>query len=55
MYRLYGWWGSLAAYRVRVALNIKGVPYDEEPVDLAAGSQLEQQSFLSIRRAPCRS
>src|SRR5579862_1160030 len=41
MYRLYGWWRSLAAYRVRVALNIKRVPYDEETIDLAIGNQLK--------------
>lgn len=47
MYRLYGWWRSLAAYRVRVALNFKGVPYDEEMIDLAAGDQLKP-SFVAI-------
>ncbi len=34
---LYGYWRSLAAYRVRVALNLKGVEYQELAVDLAAG------------------
>lgn len=40
MYKLYGWWRSLAAYRVRVALNLKRLPYDEEMIDLMAGDQL---------------
>lgn len=47
MYKLYGWWRSLAAYRVRVALNIKRVPYDEEMIDLAAGDQLNP-AILSL-------
>jgi maleylacetoacetate isomerase len=47
MYRFYGWWRSLAAYRVRVALNIKRVPYEEEMIDLAAGDQLEP-AILSL-------
>ncbi|MCW3783097.1 maleylacetoacetate isomerase [Defluviimonas salinarum] len=35
--RLYSYWRSTAAYRVRIALNLKGVPYDSVPVDLVAG------------------
>lgn len=38
---LYGYWRSLAAYRVRVALNLKGVEYQEIAVDLAAGQQFD--------------
>jgi maleylacetoacetate isomerase len=40
MYKLYGSWLSLAAYRVRVALNFKQLPYDEEMIDIAVGDQL---------------
>lgn len=36
---LYGYWRSLAAYRVRVALNLKGIPYEEISVNLATGEQ----------------
>ena len=36
---LYGFWRSLAAYRVRVALNLKGVPFEEVSVNLASGEQ----------------
>src|SRR5207245_350709 len=30
---------SSAAYRVRIALNLKGVDYESRPVDLLAGEQ----------------
>ena len=35
----YGYWRSNAMYRLRVALNLKGVPYREIPVNLDAGEQ----------------
>ena len=36
---LYDFWRSSAAYRVRIALNLKGVAYTRAPVDIAAGEQ----------------
>ena len=35
--RLYSYWRSTAAYRVRVALELKGIPYEIVPVSLAPG------------------
>lgn len=32
--RLYGYWRSSAAYRVRIGLNLKGLAYDSVPVHL---------------------
>jgi maleylacetoacetate isomerase len=36
---LYDYWRSSAAYRVRIALNLKGVDYEQRSVNLAAGEQ----------------
>ncbi len=36
---LHSFWLSLATYRVRVALNVKGVAFEERPHDLARGEQ----------------
>ena len=36
---LYSYWRSTTSYRVRAALNLKGVAYDIVPVDLVAGDQ----------------
>ena len=36
---LYDYYRSSAAYRVRIALNLKGVDYESRPVDLREGEQ----------------
>lgn len=36
---LHGYWRSSAAYRVRIALNLKGVEYAQTPHDLLKGEQ----------------
>ena len=37
--KLHSAWRASAPYRVRIGLNLKGVPYDYAPVDLVAGQQ----------------
>lgn len=34
---LYGYWRSTAAYRVRIALNLKGLAFENRPVHLVRG------------------
>jgi maleylacetoacetate isomerase len=44
---LYGYWRSMASYRVRVALALKGVAVREIAIDLDAGEQLSP-AFLKL-------
>lgn len=46
---LYDYWRSSAAYRVRIALNLKGLQYRSVPVDLTKG---EQSSNAHLARNP---
>ena len=39
MLTLYSYWRSTTSYRVRVALNLKGLSYETVPMDLVAGDQ----------------
>lgn len=38
--KLYSYWRSTASYRVRLALALKGIDYEQEAVDLKGGVQL---------------
>ncbi|MGN6269811.1 MAG: maleylacetoacetate isomerase [Sphingomonas sp.] len=46
---LHDYWRSSASYRVRIALNLKGVDYETRPVNLLAG---EQRDTANIGRNP---
>lgn len=39
--KLYGYWRSSAAYRVRIALNLKGVSYEQVPIHLVKKEQFD--------------
>lgn len=46
--RLYSYWRSSAAYRVRIALNLKGLNYQTVPVSLLPGqSEHRQEAYRS--------
>ncbi|MFW2367589.1 MAG: maleylacetoacetate isomerase [Desulforhopalus sp.] len=47
MLQLYSYFRSSAAYRVRIALNHKGVDYQQHPVNLVMGEQ-NTPDYLSI-------
>ncbi|MEQ9321189.1 MAG: maleylacetoacetate isomerase [Polyangiaceae bacterium] len=40
--RLYDYWRSSSAWRVRIALHLKGLPFESTPVDLFAAEQMRQ-------------
>ena len=42
---LHDFWRSTAAYRVRIALNLKGIAYRSVPVDLSQGENLRDDYY----------
>ena len=45
---LYGYWRSSAAYRLRIALNLKGVAYEQVSINLKDGEQ-HGEDWLKIQ------
>jgi len=45
--RLYGYFRSSAAYRVRIALNLKGIGFESIPINLLKGEQ-GSENYLSV-------
>src|SRR6202047_2414961 len=39
--KVYGFWRSIASFRVRVALRLKGLPFEETPIDILSGEQFK--------------
>src|SRR5690606_34824825 len=49
MLKLYSYWRSSAAYRVRIALNLKGLAYQQVPVHLLRdGGQQHAASYRTL-------
>jgi maleylacetoacetate isomerase len=47
--RLYGYWRSTAAWRVRIALNLKGLAWESAPVHLLRdGGEQRAPAFLAL-------
>ncbi|MCP1727516.1 maleylacetoacetate isomerase [Natronospira proteinivora] len=47
--KLYTYWRSTAAYRVRIALHLKGIPYEQAPVHLVKdGGEQHQDSYRGL-------
>jgi maleylacetoacetate isomerase len=47
--KLYSYFRSSAAYRTRIALNLKGLPYETAPVHLTrAGGEQHSQEFAAV-------
>ena len=47
MIKIYGFWRSAATFRVRMALNLKNIPFTEEMIDLDAGTQ-HTPAYLAV-------
>src|ERR1700755_699345 len=39
--QVYGFWRSIASFRVRAALRLKELPFEETPIDILCGEQFE--------------
>lgn len=44
---LHGYWRSGTSYRTRIALNLKGLEYQQAPLDLRTGAQ-KSEAYLSL-------
>ena len=45
--QVYGFWRSIASFRVRVALKLKGLPFEETPIDILTGEQFDP-GYVSV-------
>ena len=51
---LYDYYRSSAAYRVRIALNLKGVQYEQRPVNLLTSEQKSDDYRALNPQSQCR-
>ena len=48
--KLHDYWRSSASYRVRIALNLKGVAHERRDLSLIENEQRIQQGLRNMRR-----
>jgi maleylacetoacetate isomerase len=46
--KLYGYWQSSASYRVRIALNLKGLAYETVPVDIRRAGEQHTDTYRAL-------
>lgn len=51
MIRMYGFWRSSAAFRVRMALNLKGLAFEETMIDIDHGEQ-DSPAYRAVNPQP---
>ena len=54
MLKLYDYWRSSAAYRVRIGLNLKGLAYESAPVNIAPGKDEQKDASYRAKNAQMR-
>lgn len=54
MLKLYGYWRSSAAFRVRIALNLKGLSAEHIPINIAPGKDEQRSSDYLARNGQGR-
>ena len=54
MLKLYDYWRSSAAYRVRIGLNLKGVEYEASPVNIMPGKDEQFGDAYRVRNPQMR-
>src|SRR3977135_2812439 len=46
--KIYGFWRSIASFRVRVALRLKGLPFEEIPTRILSGEQFKPGGYEAV-------
>lgn len=54
MLKLYDYWRSSAAYRVRIGLNLKGVSYESVPVNITPGKDEQFDQSYRVKNPQMR-
>nr|CAD2164247.1 unnamed protein product [Meloidogyne enterolobii] len=49
---LYSYWRSSCSWRVRIALNLKGIKYEQKTINLLKGEQIKDEEHLPFALVP---